>query len=298
MFLHEQSEAQVALQTKPLPCQSKNAGKKAVEDAIWLQNAVKALTDYISHLELACDITTLQYLITVAREELKGAYQQLKEKKATLAYLERALGLEDSKIYGQQASSKFINLQINARAEKLCLQERLRARKFEDMEELIRKHNAPRNTIAPDPILMKELFALNVDDYIWQDVGLNEDADVGVPPSWLSDDKCLKHERHALHKWMEEEWTLLLLTTEAKSEPARTSIVRKELATEAVDWVVQDDYDIDMESDEEGSVNVGGDSDFSDVVEEDMDIGLIEHLDALDVIENADSDVEIDENVD
>lgn len=112
--------------------QSKNVGKKAVEDAIWLQNAVKALTDYISHLEeLACDITTLQYLITVAREELKGAYQQLKEKKATLAYLERALGLEDSKIYGQQASSKFINLQMNARAKKLCLQERLRARKFE-----------------------------------------------------------------------------------------------------------------------------------------------------------------------
>ena len=74
--------------------------------------------------------------------------------------------------------------------------------------------------------------------------------------------------------------------------------IRKALATEAVDWVVQDDYDIDMESDEEGSVNEGGDSDFSDVVEEDMDIGLIERLDALDVIENGDSDVEIDENVD
>lgn len=61
---------------------------------------------------------------------------------------------------------------------------------YRDMEELIQKHNAPRNTIAPDPILMKELFALNVDDYIWQDVGLNEDADVGVPPSWLLLEPC------------------------------------------------------------------------------------------------------------
>ena len=107
-----------------------------------------------------------------------------------------------------------------------------------DMEELIWKHNAPRNAIAPEPIPMKELFALDVDDSIWQDVGLDEDADVGVPPSWLSDDKVrkgirgildgdhcneeirrLKHECRALHKWMEEEWAVLLLTTEAKSEP-------------------------------------------------------------------------------
>ena len=53
--------------------QSKNAGKKAVEDAIWLRNAVEALTDCISRLEeLACNITTPPYLMTEAREELEG----------------------------------------------------------------------------------------------------------------------------------------------------------------------------------------------------------------------------------
>jgi hypothetical protein len=39
---------------------------------------------------------------------------------------------------------------------------------------------------------MNELFSLDVDDGIWQDIGLDETADTDVPPLWLSDKKVRK----------------------------------------------------------------------------------------------------------
>ena len=51
----------------------------------------------------------------------------------------------------------------------------------------IQKRRAPRNAIPPRPIPMKELFNLDVDDEIWQDVGLDETTDLEQPPLWLCD---------------------------------------------------------------------------------------------------------------
>ena len=45
---------------------------------------------------------------------------------------------------------------------------------------------APQGAICLDKIESKGLFALNIDDVIWQDVGLNH-ADSEDPPRWLCD---------------------------------------------------------------------------------------------------------------
>ena len=71
------------------------------------------------------------------------------------------------------------------------------------------------------------LFKLDVDDDIWQDVGLG-DSIGGLPPAWLADEKvclgiksllelrrceeeeiCLLQERKVLVEWFAEEWSRL-----------------------------------------------------------------------------------------
>ena len=74
---------------------------------------------------------------------------------------------------------------------------------------------------------MDGLFNLDVDDEIWQDIGL-EEADSAAPPRWRSDDtvragikalleldrcreeeQCLLHEQRALQVWFSEEWAVV-----------------------------------------------------------------------------------------
>ncbi|KAJ7753696.1 hypothetical protein B0H14DRAFT_3600959 [Mycena olivaceomarginata] len=56
-----------------------------------------------------------------------------------------------------------------------------------DIASLIRTKKAPKGAVALPPIPEKGLYQLDVDDAIWQDVGLNDVN--GDPPRWLTDDK-------------------------------------------------------------------------------------------------------------
>jgi hypothetical protein len=88
-----------------------------------------------------------------------------------------------------------------------------------EMAKLVRQQKAPPNAVAPEPIPMDELFSLDVDDAIWQDIGLDESTDIDKPPLWLSDEKvrkgiqgvllrnqcdeelcCLRHKQRALRE--------------------------------------------------------------------------------------------------
>jgi hypothetical protein len=92
------------------------------------------------------------------------------------------------------------------------------------MDVLICQKKAPLGAVKPLEIPREGIFKLDVDDDIWQDVGLNSDGD-GTPPLWLSNEKVrlgitklLEHdrcdeeevrlirERGALQEWMLEEW--------------------------------------------------------------------------------------------
>ncbi|KAJ7121193.1 hypothetical protein C8R44DRAFT_831780 [Mycena epipterygia] len=110
---------------------------------------------------------------------------------------------------------------LNTQYNKLCT----------DMAQAIKDGHAPPGAIAPAPIPAKQLWTLDVDDGIWQDVGLDDDDADGAPeepPLWLSDekvrsgikamlelDRCdeediiLKKERCALQVWFAEEWKVV-----------------------------------------------------------------------------------------
>ncbi|KAK7459491.1 hypothetical protein VKT23_009474 [Stygiomarasmius scandens] len=103
-----------------------------------------------------------------------------------------------------------------------------------EMRDLITVKKAPRNAIAPECIDTKNLFDLDVDDVIWQDIGLTDDDDShGLPPPWLADentrkgiqamlevDRCdeederLAVEMKSLQEWFIEEWEVLMKTME------------------------------------------------------------------------------------
>ena len=94
-----------------------------------------------------------------------------------------------------------------------------------DMVVMIEKRKAPLGAVAPHMIERDSLFKLDVDDEIWQDVGLQGDLQDEIP-LWLGDenvrqgiksllklDRCEEEERRfckekqAMHDWMVEEWT-------------------------------------------------------------------------------------------
>jgi hypothetical protein len=95
------------------------------------------------------------------------------------------------------------------------------------LKTLIRQGKAPAGAILPLEIPREGIFKLDVDDDIWQDVGLDDDQYDSVP-LWLKDDKVRQgiksmlqldrckeeearvlRERQALQEWMQEEWQVV-----------------------------------------------------------------------------------------
>jgi hypothetical protein len=91
---------------------------------------------------------------------------------------------------------------------------------------LIRQCKAPPGAIAPLHISREGIFQLDVDDEIWQDIGLEDE--VADPPCWLADDnvrqgirllldhdRCVEDENRlsreccVMQEWMITEWTTL-----------------------------------------------------------------------------------------
>ncbi|KAF7964775.1 hypothetical protein HWV62_3126 [Athelia sp. TMB] len=66
------------------------------------------------------------------------------------------------------------------------------------MRELVRKRKAPRGAICPEPIPDGGLWKLDVDDTIWQDIGLDDDTADDAPPPWLKDEQTRLGIRHML----------------------------------------------------------------------------------------------------
>uniref|UniRef100_A0A0W0ETS6 Uncharacterized protein n=1 Tax=Moniliophthora roreri TaxID=221103 RepID=A0A0W0ETS6_MONRR len=90
------------------------------------------------------------------------------------------------------------------------------------MAKLVGTKAAPKHAVAPLPIDTKSLFNLDIDDAIWQNVGLFEED--SHPPAWLADDNVqlgicallerdccneelvqLQHERDSMQVWFAEE---------------------------------------------------------------------------------------------
>jgi len=103
----------------------------------------------------------------------------------------------------------------------------------QQLETLRRQRKAPLGAIIPEQIELAAIFSLDVDDAIWQDVGLDEEHD-GPVPQWLGDDnvrtgikalleldRCLEEEtrlrkeRCVMQEWMLEEWNSVQIACQA-----------------------------------------------------------------------------------
>ncbi|KAF9234801.1 hypothetical protein BU15DRAFT_52148 [Melanogaster broomeanus] len=95
----------------------------------------------------------------------------------------------------------------------------------DNMKTYIKDGNAPHHAAQPVKISQQGLFSLDIDDEIWQDVGLEDDDDQGPQPPWLVDeevregikhmlelDRCeeeksrLQRERSAMQSWTRVQW--------------------------------------------------------------------------------------------
>ncbi|KZP06311.1 hypothetical protein FIBSPDRAFT_914718 [Athelia psychrophila] len=97
-----------------------------------------------------------------------------------------------------------------------------------EIANMVKNNLAPAGAIIPEPIPSGGLWALDVDDSIWQDIGLEDDDVDSAPPLWLRDenvragirhlhdyDRCveeqarLRRERNGLQQWAREEWAVM-----------------------------------------------------------------------------------------
>ncbi|KAJ7911684.1 hypothetical protein B0H13DRAFT_1875522 [Mycena leptocephala] len=229
-LLWAEYKKQLAAQTKPLLKRTRNAGKIAIEEVLRLQKVLVVLQardlqsttvklckheatlrakeaalgvvdkQMLRHLlkseYIRCQMNTrvLKYRIWEklrnCKFELDHVEQTFHRKKATdpklKTHIEDAVKRRD---WGIQELIRNYN--------KLCAQ----------IASLIKRNKAPKNAIAPEPIDPKSIWGLDVDDEIWQDVGLDDAYDDQEPPLWLNDeavcrgikamlelDRCLEEE--------------------------------------------------------------------------------------------------------
>ncbi|KAJ7710676.1 hypothetical protein B0H17DRAFT_1190375 [Mycena rosella] len=241
---------QMRAQTKPQARRSKTAGQKAVAAVLASRDAVAIRKTQVTECEAAVldaidddsanDIVHCKVALETARTALKKAKEQLTRQ-------ELALGVGDRATLTKLGKSKYFELRMNAQALKTRLRDRLRARKFEhDRAERSSRHQqtSERKLLAHTDSAMKRrepqisrlkndynklkaLYALDVDDAIWQDVGLQDEEEQEVP-LWLSsntvqsgiramleldrskeEDCQLAKECESLRVWFAEEWTVV-----------------------------------------------------------------------------------------
>lgn len=66
------------------------------------------------------------------------------------------------------------------------------------MRDLVTKKKAPKGAVCPEPIPDGSLWKLDIDDNIWQDIGLDDDPSDHSPAPWLKDEKTRLGIRHML----------------------------------------------------------------------------------------------------
>ncbi|KAF8177163.1 hypothetical protein K438DRAFT_1978804 [Mycena galopus ATCC 62051] len=124
-----------------------------------------------------------------------------------------------------------------------------------EISTLIAAKKAPKHSVAPKPMPLKGLYQLDVDDEIWQEVGLNDAEDHPAP--WITDenvrsgiramlqkDRCqeeaprLLRERRHLQIWFSEEWEAVARMIDMTEGATRYTfeLRRKELLELCVIW--------------------------------------------------------------
>ncbi|KAG6824363.1 hypothetical protein H0H92_007097, partial [Tricholoma furcatifolium] len=190
--------------------------------------------------------------------------------------------------------------------------------------ELLKAGKAPHGAVLPQKIEAKGLFALDVDDAIWQDVGLGIDGADQTPPLWLSNnavrtgiqalleyERCLEEdirlrwEFQNMKTWFFDEWQVLstaLVNAETDGIKYCLNLRQQELLQLCVKWdhSTQSLFDDMLKSLPWGPTSEElqtaylsqrsqrvseEDSDLDDEISEADEVDLFETLDTLDLVD-------------
>ncbi|KAG2123852.1 hypothetical protein DEU56DRAFT_917259 [Suillus clintonianus] len=204
-------KAQVDHQMRPTPRQSRNKAAEVITIILALEKTLQTQEASIHELEMQLHGVRVPNIGEVT-----------------------ALGMEDKVNLEKMKKDTYLTVRLNALAIKTRIHDRLRQRKIE-LERLERSYRAtvnaerklhrraPRSAVPPHIIPRNGIFQLDIDDDIWQDVGLDDDT--LNPPAWLSNDmvrngirlqlevdRCneeeaqLTWERAVIQEWMLAEW--------------------------------------------------------------------------------------------
>ncbi|KAJ7805103.1 hypothetical protein B0H14DRAFT_3485385, partial [Mycena olivaceomarginata] len=236
-FLREQWKLQVVAQTKPLPRRNKNLGQRAVNAVVLLRSSMKARQELCHELreKYLRAVEDGDEAAAMYEREFREAEEALAKAQANLRRKEAALGVIEHAELQELVKSEYMRLRMNARALKLRLRERLRARKFEmdvverayrrlmntqnytltptaeynklcgQLAKLIKDGKAPAGSTAPLPIPSKGLWQLEVDDVISLTlVWMTRTTTTGSHRRGCATSR----ETMALRVWFGEEWQL------------------------------------------------------------------------------------------
>ncbi|KAG6823058.1 hypothetical protein H0H92_011554, partial [Tricholoma furcatifolium] len=131
-YLREQWKLQIQAQTKPLPRQSRTAGKDAVGELIRLRDTRDALKlQEREHNKVLVNSATEPDMHADTIEELKDIHLKLEATAAAIQRKSELLGVRDRARLTKLTNDPFYAARVNALAVKTRLRDRLRARKFE-----------------------------------------------------------------------------------------------------------------------------------------------------------------------
>ncbi|KAG6807049.1 hypothetical protein H0H92_008997 [Tricholoma furcatifolium] len=315
-ILRAEWKDQVNTQTKPLKCQSKDAGKKIILELIQLQETREGFKKQIEEYNsvLADPATPFEVYIETD-EDCKKLRSKLAELTRAIAHTESALSIEDNASLTRLSKNQYVTICVNALGVKEHLRDKLRSCKFElehveralrkqvndkkvnehteasvkrhdpsisqlastynklcdKLVELFKAGKAPHHALLPQKIEAKGLFALDVDDTIWQDIGLGMDSGDHTPPVWLSNEKAregiralleydrcleederLRYELRNLRSWCLEEWQVVnaaLTNAEINGLQYCLTLRRKDLLRLCSIWSAStESLSVDLES--------------------------------------------------
>ncbi|KAG1810838.1 uncharacterized protein BJ212DRAFT_1448552 [Suillus subaureus] len=245
-MLHAEWKVQIAHQTRPTPHkilrQSKNKAAEVITTILALEKTLDAYETSVRELEMQLYVgTALETQAKANLEKMKNntyltvclnahavkihIWDRLHQCKFELERLERSYQATVNAEHKIHVSTQYSIKHREPRVLKLvstynglCAQ----------LQSLICQRRAPPSAVLPRPIICEGIFLLNVDDEIWQDIGLDEDSI--NPLAWLSDEATrsveeetrLMQERTVMQEWMFAEWETIQ-TVLRDAGPAQTN---------------------------------------------------------------------------
>ncbi|KAJ8583964.1 hypothetical protein M405DRAFT_916184 [Rhizopogon salebrosus TDB-379] len=219
-MLRAEWKAQIAHQTRPTPRQSRNKAAEVITTILALEKMLDVHDTSVHELEVQLHGGRVNDMVELNLQLVDAS----------------ALGIGDKAELEKMKKDVYLTVRLNARAVKTCIRDHLSEKLHANMQHSIKRHEPgilklvstyngllPSSAIPPHCVPHDGIFQLDVDNDIWQDIGL-DDTTVN-PPAWLSDegvrngirlqlevDRCLEEEarlmleRSVMQEWMLAEW--------------------------------------------------------------------------------------------